>query len=209
MVHLSVPSRPMNNWTGRKSSDWREDGTWNRLTYNHFVYHLVFFSAACFLLGICTATILHLCGHLPIPLHLIVHSNQWPTNQETGDILLEVKMDNSMRSKLLGDVMVKHGCMRYKSTTVQQYNQYRISRTRISLETMRVLMLLSLWQHCSRYRGHIAVFCSIAVLLISIKGRKHVVTLVYVGWIWRNHANLKTQPPRIPKTMPTICLLHP
>ena len=55
-------------------------------------------------------------------------------------------------------------------------------------------MLLSLWQHCSRYRGHIAVFCSIAVLLISIKGRKHVVPLVYVGWIWRNHANLKTQP---------------
>lgn len=44
-------------------------------------------------------------------------------------------------------------------------------------------MLLSLWQHCSRYCGHIAVFCSIAALLISIKGRKHVVTLVGSGEI--------------------------
>ena len=71
---------------------------------------------------------------------------------------------------------------------------------------MRVLMLLSLWQHCSRYCGHIAVFCSIAVLLISIKGRKHVITLVGSGeimQIWRLNR------PESPKQcLQSVCFIH-
>lgn len=67
-------------------------------------------------------------------------------------------------------------------------------------------MLLSLWQHCSRYCGHIAVFCSIAVLLISIKGRKHVITLVGSGeimQIWR--LNRPESPKRC---LQSVCFIH-